>query len=375
MAISHIKTGRAFRGARRRAGAGSMGRLACGTAVVLLLSGLLTACQSNSDRTGVSLILKTETNPYFVSMKKAAVEQAAKSNINLSVAAGTADGDTQNQINEIYTAIARGDKGILITSNGNGVNAALRQAKDAGLYVSALDTPLAPAKTADITFATDNREAGRLIGQYAAARLGGKPAVIAMLDLYNDQVVSVDINRDQGFLEGMGIKLGNTRQNGLEPKKGRYTAGKGGTYQVVCHRPTQGAIDGGRTAMEQCLSANPNVNVVYTINEPAGQGAYAALKAAGKQKKAFIVTIDGSCNGVGLVKSGVFAADSAQYPGRMAELGVSSVAKIASGGEPPGNTKGKDFYDTGTKLMSASPVTGIKSQTPDEAKAKCWGGP
>jgi fructose transport system substrate-binding protein len=340
---------------------------------VLLLSGLLAACSSNDDRTGVSLILKTQTNPYFVSMKKAALEQADKSDVHLSVAAGTADGDTQNQINEIYTAIARGDKGILITSNGNAVNAALRQAKEAGLFVSALDTPLAPADTADITFATDNREAGRLIGRYAAARLNGKPAVIAMLDLYNDQVVSVDTNRDQGFLEGMGIKLGNKRQNGLESRKGKYTGGKGGSYQVVCHRPTQGAIDGGRTAMEQCLSASSKVNVVYTINEPAGQGAYAALKAAGKEKQAFIVTIDGSCMGVDLVKSGVFAADSVQYPGRMAQLGVSSVAKIASGAEPPANTNGKQFYDTGTKLMSASPVPGIKSQTPDEAKQKCWG--
>ena len=360
--------------ADRHGRAGLSRRLARGVACALLLSGGLAACGSNSDEPGVSLILKTQTNPYFVSMKKAAVQQAAKSHVHLSIAAGTADGDTQNQINEIYTAIARGDKGIMITSNGNAVNAALRQAKDAGLYVSALDTPLAPAKTANITFATDNREAGRLIGRYAAAKLNGKPAVIAMLDLYNDQVVSVDTNRDQGFLEGMGIKLGkNQRQNGLEPRKGKYTAGKGGSYQVVCHRPTQGAIDGGRTAMEQCLSANPKVNVVYSINEPAGQGAYAALKAAGKQKQAFVVSIDGSCMGVGLVKSGVFAADSVQYPGRMAELGVRSVAEIEAGKKPPGNTNGKDFYDTGTKMMTASPIKGIQSETPAEASKKCWG--
>ena len=369
-----MKKAPAIRNADRRARAGTARRLARGVACALLLSSLLAACGSSNDKTGVSLILKTQTNPYFVSMKKAALDQAAKSNVHLSVAAGNLDGDTQNQINEIYTAIARGDKGILITSNGNAVNAALRQAKKAGLFVSALDTPLAPAQTANITFATDNREAGRLIGKYAAAKLNGKPAVIAMLDLYNDQVVSVDTNRDQGFLEGMGIKLGkNTHQNGLEPRKGKYTAGKGGTYQVVCHRPTQGAIDGGRTAMEQCLSANPKVNVVYSINEPAGQGAYAALKAAGKQKQAFIVSIDGSCMGVGLVKSGVFVADSVQYPGRMAQLGVSSVAKIASGGKPPANTQGKNFYDTGTKMMTSHPIKGIKSQTPDEASKKCWG--
>jgi fructose transport system substrate-binding protein len=368
-------TGPAIRDTQYETEVGSGRRAARSLACVLLVSSLLTGCGSSDARTGVSLILKTQSNPYFVSMRKAAVDQASKSKVHLSVAAGTADGDTQNQINEIYTAIARGDKGILITSNGNAVNAALRQAKQAGLFVSALDTPLAPADTADITFATDNREAGKLIGQYAAARLAGKPAVIAMLDLYNDQVVSVDTNRDQGFLEGMGIKLGDKSQNGLEPRKGKYTGGKGGSYTVVCHRPTQGAIDGGRTAMEQCLSANPKVNVVYSINEPAGQGAFAALRAARKQKQAFIVTIDGSCQGIGLVKRGVFAADSVQYPGKMARLGVSAVAKIASGGKPPTNTSGKSFFDTGTEMTTASPVHGIKSETPAEAQKRCWGGP
>lgn len=342
--------------------------------VVVLFAALLSACASNDNRTGVSLILKTQTNPYFIAMKQAAQAAADKANVRLSVAAGTQDGDTQNQIGEIYTAIARGDKGILITSNGNAVNAALRQAKEAGLFVIALDTPLAPTNTADITYATDNEAAGKAIGQYAASKLNGKDAVIAMLDLYNDQVVAVDTNRDHGFLEGMGIDPGDKSQNAQEKREGMYTAGKGGKYTVVCHQPTQGAIDGGRTAMEQCLSANPNVNVVYSINEPAGQGGYAALQAAGKTKQAMVVTIDGSCSGMDLVQSGVFAADSTQYPGKMAQLGVSAIAKIATGGARPSDTAGKDYFDTGTALVTANPVSGLKTQTVSEAKKLCWGG-
>ncbi|GAA2094364.1 sugar ABC transporter substrate-binding protein [Microlunatus panaciterrae] len=341
--------------------------------LVVALVASLAGCASSDTRVGVSLILKTQTNPYFVSMKKSAQEAADKLNVRLSVAAGTADGDTQNQINAIDTAIARGDKGILITSNGDAVNAALRQAKDNGLFVIALDTPLNPANTADITFATDNEQAGKLIGEYAATRLAGKPAVIAMLDLYNDQIVSVDINRDHGFLKGMGIDPGSKTQNAKEAKSGKYTAGGGGSYQIACHEPTQGAIDGGRTAMEQCLSANPDINVVYTINEPAGRGARAALTAAGKQDQAFIVTIDGSCQGIGDVKSGVFAADATQYPGKMAGLGVTAIAGLAKGGPRPEASSGKDFFDTGTSLVTAKPLQGLDSQTPDKAMTACWG--
>ncbi len=88
--------------------------------------------------------------------------------------------------------------------------------------------------------------------------------------------------------------------------------------------------------MENCLSANPNINVVYAINEPAGEGAYNALKAAGQAEAGIAVyAIDGSCAGLKYVTSGEFAADAVQYPGKMASLGVDSIAKLARGGAKP----------------------------------------
>ncbi len=322
---------------------------------------------------GVALILKTLSNPYFVSMKKGAEAEAKKVNVNLSVAAGKTDGDTQTQISAIDNAISRGDKGILITSNGDAVNSELKKAKDAGLFVVALDTVPNPPSTVDVTYATDNEQAGKLIGQYAAAKLNGQKAVIAMLDVFNNQVVSVDVQRDHGFLEGMGIDPGSTTQNGQEAKTGTYTGGAGGQYQVVCHQPTSGSIPGGKTAMENCLSANGDINVVYTINEPAADGALQALADAGK-KNVMVVTIDGSCKYVnGLVKDGKIAADAVQYPGKMASTGVQAIAKLARGGSAPSLPSGQQFINTGTALTTANPVSGVKSETPATAAQACWG--
>ncbi len=320
---------------------------------------------------GISLILKTLSNPYFVTMKNDAEADAAKDGVNLTVAAGSTDGDTQTQISAIDNAISRGDKGILITTNGNAVNAALDQAKQAGLFVIALDTAPTPPTVADITYATDNTAAGKLDGQYAAAMLGGKPAVIAMLDLFNNQVVSVDTDRDHGFLEGMGINPGNPNENGQEAKSGTYAGG--GKYTIACHQPTTGAIDGGRTAMENCLSANPAINVVYAINEPAAEGAYNAIKAAGKASQIKVFAIDGSCAGLKLVSSGEFAADAVQYPGKMAVLGMEAIAKLARGGSKPSVSNGLSFFDTGTALVAAQPVTGVTTETPAQGASACWG--
>ena len=163
------------------------------------------------DTVQVTLITKDSVNPFFIAMQEGAKAAAEKDNVTLTVAAGKADGDEDGQIQAIENAISRGDQGILIMPNGPGVNPAIVKASDAGLFVIALDTPPDPADTVDITFATDNFKAGELIGKWTAGTLAGKPAIIAMLDMFNDKIVSVDYNRDQGFLTGMGI-TGQTRQ-------------------------------------------------------------------------------------------------------------------------------------------------------------------
>lgn len=322
------------------------------------------------EKIGVSLITKDSTNPFFVAMQKGAQADAAKDGVDLTIASGKQDGDEQGQVDAIESAIVKGQKGILITPNGPGVNAAIKKARDAGLYVIALDTPPDPADTVDITFATDNFEAGKLIGQWAAVQLAGKPATIALLDLFNDKIVSVDYNRDQGFLTGMGIDVKDKKKNGDEAKTGSYS---GGTYTIVCNEPAGGAEDGGRTAMERCLAKNPNINTVYTLNEPTANGAYAALKAAGKEKGPIIVSIDGGCAGVKLVKDGTIGATSQQYPLKMATLGMAAIAKFAKDKTKPTTSQGLDFFNTGVALVTDKPATGVKSITSDAATKICWG--
>ncbi len=350
-------------------------------AMAAAVAATMTACSSGTaggstagpnDEVGVSLIVKTTSNPYFVAMETAAKADAKKNNVKLTLAAGKKDGDTDTQIQAIENAISRGDKGILITPNGSAVNNEIEKARHAGLYVIALDTVPTPPDTVDITYATDNYAAGQSIGKWMAGTLDGKKATIAMIDLFSDQVVSVDVDRDHGFLNGMGIDVGDKKKNGGEASSGKYTGGTGGQYEIVGHQPSQGAEDGGRTAMETLLSKNPDINVVYTINEPAAYGAYQALKAAGKQDSVTIVSIDGGCTGVGYVKDGILGATAQQYPSKMASLGMEAIAKIARGGEKPKTSNGLDFFNTGSTLITNKPVSGLESVDAAKGATTCW---
>jgi fructose transport system substrate-binding protein len=324
----------------------------------------------------VTLITKDNNNPYWVSMQKGADAAAAKNGITLTKAAGAKDGDEDGQVKAIEAAVARGDKGILISPNGPGVNSAIENARNSGLYVIALDTVPDPADTVDGSIATDNFKAGELIGKWMAGTLNGGNATIAMLDLFNDKVVTVDVNRDQGFLTGMGIDTKDKKKNGDEAASGKYTGGKGGDYTIVCHEPTQGAQDTGKTAMENCLSKSKDINVVYTINEPSAAGAAEALQAAGV--KATIVSVDGGCSpGIQLVKDGTVGATSQQYPVKMAEIGLEAIKKMidTNGAEgKPQNGPGLDFQDAGVALVTDKPVEGVDSITSAEAEKVCWGG-
>jgi fructose transport system substrate-binding protein len=367
-------------------------RLAAGLALAAAASLMLAACGGGGEtgspggqaseggggggEVAVTLITKDNNNPYWISMQKGADAAAAKNGITLTKAAGAKDGDEDGQVKAIEAAVARGDKGILISPNGPGVNSAIENARSSGLYVIALDTVPNPPDTVDGSIATDNFKAGELIGKWMAGTLNGGAATIAMLDLFNDKVVTVDVNRDQGFLTGMGIDTKDKNKNGDEAASGKYTGGKGGDYTIVCHEPTQGAQDTGKTAMENCLSKSKDINTVYTINEPSAAGAAEALQAAGV--KATIVSVDGGCSpGIELVKDGTVGATSQQYPVKMAEIGLEAIKKMidTNGAEgKPQNGPGLDFQDAGVALVTDKPVEGVDSITSAEAEKICWGG-
>ncbi|HEX5117801.1 MAG TPA: substrate-binding domain-containing protein [Pseudonocardiaceae bacterium] len=330
------------------------------------------ASGSSGGSTKVALILKEFTNPYWISMENSAKQEAAKLGVQLQVTAGNSDDDTTSQINQIDQAIAAGDKGIIIALNGDAVNSALNQAKSEGLVVVAVDTPPIPASVSNVTYATDNTQAGLLDGKWMAAKLAGQNADIAMLDDLANQVITVDVQRDHGFLKGMGIPVGNRNVNGQEPKSGHYTGGKGGSYKIACQQPTNGSQTGGQSAMETCLSKDSDINVVYAINEPAAEGAAHALQTAGK-KGVTVVAIDGGCANLPFLSNGEIGATAGQFPGKMAVEGVDSIARFAKTGTKPINQPGQDFFDTGTQLYTNQPQSGVPSITSAAAGKVCWG--
>ncbi|MES2948207.1 MAG: sugar ABC transporter substrate-binding protein [Pseudomonadota bacterium] len=324
------------------------------TTTGFLLTALALASTSvfAADEIVIGLITKTETNPFFVKMKEGAAAEAKKLGVKLLTAAGKVDGDTAGQITALENMAGAGAKTILITASGDAIIPTVKKLQAKGVQVIAMDSPF---NGADALFATDNYKAGVLIGQYTKAAMIGKSAKIAMLDLFPGHPVGAQ--RHNGFMKGFGLPAADASSNELSKDAA-----------IVCMADSFGDQAKGQTAMENCLQKNPDINVVYTINEPAAAGAFNALKKAGKEKGVTILSVDGGCQGIRDTAAGIITATSQQYPLKMAELGVAAGVAYAKGGK-----KASGYTDTGVTLISAKAITGVDSKDTKVGLDLCWG--
>jgi fructose transport system substrate-binding protein len=320
-------------------------------ATAVLGAGVAACGGDDEEPVTLGLITKQEANPFWVTMKEVAQDTADEDDVELLTATGRSDVDYQSQVRAIQDMTRRGASGILIApTDSEAVVPAIRDARREGVTVIAVDTPTDPESAVDALFATNNTRAGELIGRYARAkaREEGLEPKIAMLDLAPG-IASGEL-RHQGFLRGFGIEEGDP--------------------QIVGSVDTEGDEARGRAGMEQLLRANPDINVVYTVNEPAAFGAAAALDAAGKSKgDVILVSVDGGCEAIkDGVRPGVIDATAQQYPENMAREGVQALAKAARGGAEPSG-----YLDTGVELITGDPVDGVDSQNVAFGVRNCWG--
>jgi fructose transport system substrate-binding protein len=182
-----------------------------------LFAGLLAVaaeCRAADPPAIVGLITKTNSNPFFVAMRDGAAAEANAKNAKLLTAAGKDVMDNAAQVAAIENMVAGGAKTILIVpSDPKAIVPALRKAREKGVLIIALDTAPDPIDAADALFATDNYQAGVLIGEYAKAALGDKKPVIAMLGLV--PAYSVGTPRHNGFLKGFGLNAPDAKSTEL----------------------------------------------------------------------------------------------------------------------------------------------------------------
>lgn len=267
-----------------------------------------TAAESKNEEKGIKIGVSAPdlTNVFFIQIKESM--EASLTGANDEIIIQDAAGDQNKQMNDVADMISQGCDVICISAiNSEGVRATLEACKEAGIPVIAFNTAVKNPELVKCTVVSDNRAAGKLCAQALAEALDGKGKVVEIT--YSTTEVCYD------------------RQAGFEEELANYP-----DIEIIQTRDVEKAkSDYSQPVMVDFINANPQIDGVFTINDPTARGAIAALKEAGRLADTKVVAIDGSDEGKGFIKNGEMVASAAQDPAGIGRTCVESAYKLING--------------------------------------------
>lgn len=267
-----------------------------------------TAELAEGEKTGkkFAAFVPTMTNPYWVS-------EMGQLEADIQADGGTlqifdAQSDQAKQISQVEDAISAGYDLLFISAfDADGVRPALEAANSAGIPTIAIDTSVADIDLVECQVTADNAEAGYLAGQALGEILedGAKVGIIGLS-------VNMDCRaRSENFITGLKEKLPNV--------------------EIVFEQEGNGTTDIALSIMENMIQSYPDLDGLFTINDPSSLGAVAALESAGMLDQVKVASVDGSKDGVNAVLEGKMIGTAAQFPTEVAKTCLENAYKILAG--------------------------------------------
>ena len=252
----------------------------------------------------IGFAVSTLTNPFFVTMKDAAVAKATELGVELVVL--DAQDSAETQASQIEDLITRGVNLVIINPvDSDAVGTSVVACNDAKIPVITV-TRASNSGTVVEHLDIDNKEAGRLDAEQMIKDLGDKGKVAILEGIAGS---SSAIDREEGFkaaLEGTGI-------------------------EVVASLCANYAREEGATVTEDILQSNPELNAIYAHNDEMALGAVRAVAAAGRSAEIKIYGIDATDDALAAVQSGEMAATVQQQPDVQIQTALDNAVKYLNG--------------------------------------------
>ncbi len=292
----------------------------------LLLGGLAlaaaTAGPASAQDVKIGFITKFPV-PFFATMENAAKAYAeANPGVEIVYGQGTSATDIEGQIALIESMVTQGVQGIALTPVDPTVAPALDDAVEAGVKIVLMDNSIPGWENLTALATTDNYAAGVIAGKHLATLLSDGDTL--------------------GILEGVpGVPALDDRVNGM-------LEGLGGVdVEIVGRGATNCTEELGINVAEDLLTANPELDAIYAACGPPAAGAARAIENAGiAPDDIVLVGFDFCCGEAEALEAGIEDATVAQFPSKMAELGVDALVKAIRGDQVP------TLIDSGAALVT-----------------------
>lgn len=280
------------------------------TGAVLLGAFSLTACADDGGGSAgdgqltVGVTVANSTNPFFVAESETAKEYGAEQ--ALKVLSQVANEDVQTQSNQIDQFVTSGVDFIVIdAADTDGVGPAVKRAIETGIPVIGVDNQ---SKNASVNITTDNTQAGEISCQSLAEQLDGT-GKIAIL---NGTPVSAVDDRVAGCKEALKAFPG---------------------IEIIADQRGENSRDAALPLATDILTANPDLDGFFAINDPSAVGVMLAAKQKGSD--IIITSVDGAASASDVIAdNGMITATSAQDPAELMRQAIDTGMELAKGGKP-----------------------------------------
>lgn len=286
----------------------------------------------------IAYVVKAMSDQFWIDMKAGADKSAAANNVELSFQAPEKETDVEKQIQMVENAIA------------SKVNAIILSAADS----KALIPSIVKANQASIPVVLVNDT----IDNEALNAAGGKVVTYVGIDQYESAKLAGDYavkTIKQGnvvLLEGIsGVKALDDRLNGF---KDPIVAA--GTFTVVASQTANNDRAQAFNVMQNVLTSNKEVDVVWAINAEMGQGAVQAIQQTSYGRPVAVFDFDASADDVAAIKAGTLAGSVAQFPELQAEGAIKAALDAIAGKtlEPITQTKAELITKDNVEAFAAS---------------------
>ncbi|MCV3736131.1 substrate-binding domain-containing protein [Rhizobium sp. TRM96647] len=297
----------------------------------------MSAAQAADCKIGISM--KTLDAPYFAAQEVSAKKKAEE--LGCEVISVDGQNDLNKQVADVEDMVAQGIGALIINPrDSKGLVPAVNAATAAGVQVFVIDSTIDPQANFVTLVQSSNSQNGLLVGQWLADNTKGKDLKIALIS--GDKGNEVGQERRLGVLAG--LLEGQLRNEGRA------------RFEVVGQGWGGWTNEGGLKAMEDLLTANPDVNVVLGENDSMVLGAQKAL--GGSSDVLLLAAADGQKEALQAIKDGTYGATGLNDPAIVASTAV-ELAKKAIDGELPAGIS-KITYTTPTAITKENVDTYLK---------------
>lgn len=264
-----------------------------------------------SDKLVIGYSPATLNNAFWIAVEDGVKKAIEENGTEVELVEVDANGDQSIMNDRISDLISSGiDALLLAPADSTACTSALEQCDKAGIPVINFDTPVDSANLVETIIASNNSNAGYVVGKDAASKMEDGAKILVL----HSPRASACVDRYDGFIKALDES--------------------GKKYTIVNTLDGEGATEKSTTITADALVADPDLSIIFAVNDPSAMGAVYAIQQTSVtlENKIMVYGVDGNPDAKVMIENGDMEGTGAQSPETLGYESMKSAFTVLEGG-------------------------------------------